>query len=267
MANAMFLALQNYLITQADITRQWMQLRSTDEQPISMVDVLYSKHYRPGMQKRTVDLDALTRSSANPSSSMDLMTFIKFQVENEDRPLKVESPQVEQITFSTITTYIINYYTLAYGLYNGTRFYGGPQSIACQKAVYSYVSLTTTALPNDFYPPTPTCPSPAPVGGCPTAPPINYYQIVRDILAYFTNVQVVQTACVGAVYEAYNELLNYANGYQDIWGLTDAFANNFGLMYDSVFSAIAEITNYANPNYFMIGYQLGNILYLIFFTA
>ncbi len=60
----------------------------------------------------------------------------------------------------------------------------------------------------------------------------------------------------------------YINGYTDYWGFLDVFSYNFGLIYDSAMTAIQEVlTSDASTNYFMIGYSLGNIFYLIFFTA
>lgn len=60
----------------------------------------------------------------------------------------------------------------------------------------------------------------------------------------------------------------YFNGYTDIWMFLDTLAFNFGLMYDSVVNAVVELfTEGATPNYFMVGYSLGNLIYLVFFTA
>lgn len=55
--------------------------------------------------------------------------------------------------------------------------------------------------------------------------------------------------------------------YDDTWGLLDNLSYNFGLLYDSVVTAVTEVLS-ADPdttNYFMIGYSLGNIFYLIFY--
>ena len=62
----------------------------------------------------------------------------------------------------------------------------------------------------------------------------------------------------------------YASGYNDIWGFTDLLANNFGLLYNSILYEVLMLTGdppAINPNYFMIGYELGNIFYLVFFSA
>lgn len=60
----------------------------------------------------------------------------------------------------------------------------------------------------------------------------------------------------------------YYNGYTDYWAFFDTLANNFGLLYDSGMQTIQELTDTTtSPNYFMVGYSLGNIVYLIFFTA
>jgi hypothetical protein len=59
----------------------------------------------------------------------------------------------------------------------------------------------------------------------------------------------------------------YYNGYTDIWMFLDTFAYNFGLMYDSIVNAIVELfTAGSDPNYFLVGYSVGNLLYLVFFT-
>ncbi len=66
----------------------------------------------------------------------------------------------------------------------------------------------------------------------------------------------------------------YVTGYVDMWQFFDTFAYNFGLIYDSIVNTINDlITRAANPNvqtsdmYLMLGYGLGNIFYLIFYTA
>jgi hypothetical protein len=54
----------------------------------------------------------------------------------------------------------------------------------------------------------------------------------------------------------------------------DTFAYNFGLLYDSVINTALDLLNKAlnpdagltNKKYMMLGYGLGNIFYLIFFT-
>lgn len=59
-----------------------------------------------------------------------------------------------------------------------------------------------------------------------------------------------------------------------MWELLDIVAFNFGLIYDSVVNTITTIIEYAgdpgaqtNTKYLMLGYSMGNLLYLIFFAA
>jgi hypothetical protein len=81
-------------------------------------------------------------------------------------------------------------------------------------------------------------------------------------------VAAVQTSCVGAYTEALVMTNKYLAGYTDTWSFFDVLAYNFGLLYDSAMTAIQEIlAPPAGTNYFMIGYSLGNMFYLIFFTA
>lgn len=47
----------------------------------------------------------------------------------------------------------------------------------------------------------------------------------------------------------------------------DTFSYNFGLMYDSILNAIVELyTEGSTPNFFMVGYSIGNLFYLIYFV-
>lgn len=55
-----------------------------------------------------------------------------------------------------------------------------------------------------------------------------------------------------------------------IWDFMDLFANNFGLLYNSVINELLQIWGKppaVSPNYFMIGYEIGNIFYLVFFKG
>jgi hypothetical protein len=58
--------------------------------------------------------------------------------------------------------------------------------------------------------------------------------------------------------------LRYAAGYPDFDAFMDTFAYNFGLLYDSIITSMESI---AKGKYFMAGYAIGNIWYLIFYTA
>ena len=60
----------------------------------------------------------------------------------------------------------------------------------------------------------------------------------------------------------------YVTGYTNYWGFLDTFAYNFGLLYDSVVSGLEDLYggDDLTPNYFMVGYSIGNIVYLVFFT-
>lgn len=83
----------------------------------------------------------------------------------------------------------------------------------------------------------------------------------------FTNVKTIQDSCYGAGVEAVAKALQYVNGYTDYWTFLDTLAYNFGLLYDSAITTVQELTDKTGtPNYFMVGYSLGNIMYLIFFT-
>ncbi len=94
------------------------------------------------------------------------------------------------------------------------------------------------------------------------------YDIIRDSLLIFTDVKLIQDSCYGAGVEAVNMALKYIYGYSDPWDFFDTFAYNFGLLYDSIFNAVGELYGgtVTKPNYFMVGYSIGNIAYLIFFT-
>ena len=62
---------------------------------------------------------------------------------------------------------------------------------------------------------------------------------------------------------------NYKSGSKTpYWDFMDLFANNFGLLYNSVVNELQQVfvkTPAANLNYFMIGYEIGNIFYLVFY--
>jgi len=64
--------------------------------------------------------------------------------------------------------------------------------------------------------------------------------------------------------EANTLLADYMDGYSSFETFSDTFAYNFGLLYDSVITAMESITR---GNYFLGGYSVGNLLYLIFFMA
>ncbi len=83
---------------------------------------------------------------------------------------------------------------------------------------------------------------------------------------------MIDSCILGFSMEVYNKGLRYVLGYTDMWQFFDTFAFNFGLIYDSIVNTINDlITKAGNPNvqtsdmYLMLGYGLGNILYLIFF--
>lgn len=66
----------------------------------------------------------------------------------------------------------------------------------------------------------------------------------------------------------------YTQGYTTYWDFLDSFAYNFGLLYDSVMNTFLDLKDkflspppgLTNDKYLMLGYGLGNIFYLIFFT-
>jgi len=72
------------------------------------------------------------------------------------------------------------------------------------------------------------------------------------------------------VLESWAVILQYAAGYAVIWDFLDTFSYNFGLIYDTLFNTLLELfhaIDTTGTNYFMVGYGLGNLLYLIFFSS
>ena len=62
----------------------------------------------------------------------------------------------------------------------------------------------------------------------------------------------------------YNLVMQYARGYDSFTEFSDTFAYNFGLIYDSLITSLEKI---ADGNFFMSGYAVGNIFYLVFFMS
>lgn len=123
--------------------------------------------------------------------------------------------------------------------------YGGPNSITCQNSITLYLNSFTTYIPNNI------------AAG-------SVYGIIYSILSPVQQLYTLENTCFGGVAEAGNQILRYSNGYPSAISFFDTFAFNFGLLYDSVITAMIA---FQNGNNFMSGYALGNILYLIFFLG
>jgi hypothetical protein len=75
--------------------------------------------------------------------------------------------------------------------------------------------------------------------------------------------------------EVYRMGERYVQGYETYWDVLDTFSFNLGLIYDSMINTLLDLIDKAlNPGagltsqkYLMLGYGLGNIFYLIFFSA
>jgi len=61
---------------------------------------------------------------------------------------------------------------------------------------------------------------------------------ISDAMAILYNTQRV---CRFGTGESYDVLEKYAEGYSDFWDFMDTFAFNFGLIYDSVLTAIQSV--------------------------
>ena len=116
------------------------------------MDDLYIRYYKP-TNKHLINIDSITKNG-------DLLSYFYHSEEtvqtinakNRDEiNVKADDP------LTLVKTYIDNYYKLAYGIYNGTRFYGGPSSKQCEDTVSTYIKLFSTDFYNDFFPPTPVC--------------------------------------------------------------------------------------------------------------
>jgi hypothetical protein len=90
----------------------------------------------------------------------------------------------------------------------------------------------------------------------------NIYQSIYDITELAADAYLLETSCKNGFLDMVNLGNEYVSGYDSFEEFTDTFAYNFGLMYDSVITALESIQV---GNYFMAGYSLGNIIYLIFF--
>ena len=101
-------------------------------------------------------------------------------------------------------------------------------------------------------------------------PKVNYYNVFHHLLTLSSNLAPLSTSCIGAAEEAVEVFDDYAHGYSSIWGATDLLANNFGLLYNSILNSLLLIygkPQVLNINFFMIGYEIGNIIYLVFYQA
>ncbi len=74
----------------------------------------------------------------------------------------------------------------------------------------------------------------------------------------------VVSTCRWASWDTKDRLEEYADGYEDFVDFMDTFAFNFGLIYDSIITAIDSIDKGKN---FMAGYSLGRTIYLLFFQV
>ncbi len=107
-------------------------------------------------------------------------------------------PTPTPFTVAMLLDMIENYYQIGFGVYNGTRFYGGPQSKVCEQAVSTYITTFSTSLPDALNPPPRTSGCPEPPTGTPPPPPpvtcdgiVNKFQVARLSLQLFTNVATI----------------------------------------------------------------------------
>ena len=134
--------------------------------------------------------------------------------------------------------------------------YGGPESVKCKTAIDLLLKTATVDLPTTF-----------------ASATINYFAVVRQIMTIPSQLKPISDSCIiGFSEEIYLRSLRYVNGYTDMWEFFDTFAFNFGLIYDSIVNTINDLIDRASkPNvqtsdmYLMLGYGLGNIMYLVFF--
>ncbi len=78
----------------------------------------------------------------------------------------------------------------------------------------------------------------------------------------FTLTYTLESSCRMTYGEIVESANRYTIGYNNVIEFTDAFAFNFGLLYDSIITAYYS---FEKGNWFMGGYSLGNILYLVFY--
>ena len=71
-----------------------------------------------------------------------------------------------------------------------------------------------------------------------------------------------QRACRFGFEEGVDQYQLYAEGYEDDWAFWDTFAFNFGLIYDSILTAMQS---FDDEKFFMAGYSVGKTLYYLFF--
>jgi hypothetical protein len=135
------------------------------------------------------------------------------------------------------------FYNLTLGFLNGTQFLKGANSIQCQTTVSRYLTLTTINIEADLA-------------------ADNIYQSIYDITELATDAYALENYCHNAAVDMVTLAQAYAAGYSTFEDFTDTFAYNFGLMYDSVITTLEAVQA---GNWFMAGYSLGNIIYLIFF--
>lgn len=93
------------------------------------MDALYKKHFVP-IQKHKY-----TEESLRGTPYLDAA--------------KVEADLVP------ITLGIYDYQNLIFGFYNGTRFYGGPNSKICQTSISNYIKAVYTDIPAGIFPAVP----------------------------------------------------------------------------------------------------------------
>jgi len=74
----------------------------------------------------------------------------------------------------------------------------------------------------------------------------------------------VVSSCRWASWDAKDRLIEYRDGYENFWDFSDTLAFNFGLLYDSVITAITSMNEGKN---FMAGYSVGRTIFLLFFQV
>lgn len=149
------------------------------------------------------------------------------------------------------------YFKFAYGFASGTRLYGGPESIKCKTSLDLSLQTAYTDLPATLK----------------DKKGVNKFTVVRQTMVFPTQLKPMADSCmVGFSGEADVKLLRYSKGYPTMWDFMDTFAFNFGLLYDSFINTVMDLFEKGqNPDaqtssmYTMLGYGLGNILYLIFY--
>ena len=137
------------------------------------------------------------------------------------------------------------YYNVSHGFLNGTGLYGKANSTYCNSNTTRYLELTIRDIPASFS------------NG-------DIFEMIYDISELMAKLFPVVSSCRWATWDARDRLNEYEDGYEDFVDFTDTFAFNFGLIYDSIITAIDSIDKGKN---FMAGYSFGRTIFLLFFQV